>query len=97
LVRVLPVTHSPPTDPAGALEIPPRTKARLGLDFDRSWIILDEANDFVWPGPDLRPAISGNPSSVVYGVLPPGFMNILRERLAIRRKQVLARIVKRTQ
>jgi hypothetical protein len=84
IVRVLPVTHSPPTDPADALEIPQPTKERLGLDAERSWVVLTEANDFIWPGPDLRPAISGDPASVAYGMLPPGFMKVLRERLAQR-------------
>ena len=52
IVRVLPVTHSKPVDPEGALEIPLPTKLRLGLDSERSWVVLDEANDFIWPGPD---------------------------------------------
>jgi len=30
-VRVLPITHSPPSDPIEAIEIPPATKRRLGL------------------------------------------------------------------
>jgi hypothetical protein len=81
IVRVLPVTHTPPADPADALEIPQATKQRLGLDSERSWVVLSEANDFIWPGPDLRPAVNGDLSSVVYGVLPPGFMRVLRERL----------------
>jgi hypothetical protein len=37
-VLVLPITHSPPPDPADAIEIPAETKKRLGLDTDRSWI-----------------------------------------------------------
>ena len=90
IVRVLPVTHAAPADPADALEIPPPTKQRLGLDSERSWVILSEANDFIWPGPDLRPAVSGDPSTVVYGMLPPGFMAVLRERLAQRRRAKLA-------
>ena len=53
-VYVLAVTHSPPSDPSVAMEIPPRIKAQLGLDGERSWIILDEVNDFLWPGHDLR-------------------------------------------
>ena len=32
-----------------AIEIPAQTKKRLGLDEDRSWIMLTEANRFVWP------------------------------------------------
>lgn len=81
VVRVLPVTHSPPSDPSEAIEIPRLTKERLGLDSERSWIILAEANEFVWPGPDLRPSILGDPQSVAIGMLPPGFMKILRDRL----------------
>lgn len=97
ILRVLPVTHSPPADPADALEIPLATKQRLGLDSDRSWVVLTEANDFIWPGPDLRPAISGDPSSVAYGMLPPGFMKALRERLAERWRKAAANAVARTE
>ena len=53
---VTPVTHSPPADLETAIEIPAVTKARLGLDAQRSWIICNEANVFAWPGPDLRAA-----------------------------------------
>jgi hypothetical protein len=97
IVRVLPVTHTPPTDPADALEIPQATKRRLGLDWDRSWVVLTEANDFVWPGPDLRPAASGDPQSVVYGVLPPGFMRVLRERLLQRWREKRMAVTRRTE
>ena len=31
-VIVLPITHAPPGDPEAAVEIPPATKRRLGLD-----------------------------------------------------------------
>jgi len=41
-----------------AVEISHETKRRLGLDDDRSWIVLTEANRFAWPGPDLRPGQS---------------------------------------
>jgi hypothetical protein len=94
-IRVLPITHSMPADPDDALEIPPLTKQRLGLDHERSWIILSEANDFVWPGPDLRPLTTGQPDSVVYGMLPPGLFKILRERLLARWKQKTATAIKR--
>ena len=53
---VVPVTHSPPADPETAIEIAAVTKARLGLDPQRSWIVCNEANVFAWPGPDLRAA-----------------------------------------
>jgi hypothetical protein len=70
IVTVLPITHTPPSDPALAVEIPPAVKRRLKLDDERSWIALTEANRFVWPGPDLRPAIPGEAASIAYGTLP---------------------------
>jgi hypothetical protein len=54
VVTVLPVTHTPPHNLAFAVEIPQATKSRLGLDDERSWIVLTEANRFIWPGPNLR-------------------------------------------
>lgn len=77
-VLVLPVTHTPPQNPGGAIEIPAATKLRLGLDDMRSWIVLTEANRFVWPGPDLRPAKPGNAGSVAYGQLPYAFFEQVR-------------------
>jgi hypothetical protein len=96
IVRVLPVTHTAPTDPANALEIPTLTKERLGLDSERSWIVLTEANDFIWPGPDLRAVPGRDPSTVAYGFLPPGFMKVLLERLNRLWRQRRARAVVRT-
>ena len=58
-VIVLPITHTPPSGPTVALEIPASTKRRLKLDDERSWIVLTEANRFTWPGPDLRPMKAG--------------------------------------
>ncbi len=58
-VLALPITHSAPADTGDAVEIPPATKQRLGLDEARSWVVVTEANVFTWPGPDLRPLSSG--------------------------------------
>ena len=77
---VLPVTHSPPADPALAIEIPPRVKHRLGLDDDRSWIMPSEWNEFVWPGPDLRRAQGGDDSSIALGMLPRGLFKVVRDQ-----------------
>jgi hypothetical protein len=41
-VAIAPITHSPPHDPKVAVEIPPRVKEHLGLDGERSWVILEE-------------------------------------------------------
>lgn len=97
IVRVLPITHSAPSDPRDGLEIPLPTKLRLGLDVERSWVVISEANDFIWPGPDLRPATPGDLSSVVYGMLPPRFMKELRERLLTRWRIQRAAVTKRTE
>ena len=97
IVRVLPVTHTPPADPADALEIPAPTKQRLGLDHERSWVILTESNDFIWPGPDLRPLTNGDPATIAYGMLPPAFFTVLRERLIARWRTGPSGAVKRTE
>lgn len=80
IVTVLPITHRPPDDDRLAVELPAVTKARLGLDGDRSWVMLSEANRFEWPGPDLRPGIAGVGSRVAYGLLPFRLMDEIRLR-----------------
>jgi mRNA-degrading endonuclease toxin of MazEF toxin-antitoxin module len=95
LVTVVPITHTSPADAASAIEIPASTKRRLGLDDDRSWIVLSEANDFRWPGPDLRPLPGRDASTVVYGMLPPALFRIVRQRMVARvRAGKLARVAR---
>jgi hypothetical protein len=79
-VLVLPVTHSPPARGTPAVEIPATIKKRLKLDAERSWIVLSEWNEFIWPGPDLRRGAGGDDASVAYGYLPPGFFATVRDR-----------------
>ena len=43
-LAVAPITHKPPNNPVVAVEIPPRVKQYLGLDGERTWIILDDFN-----------------------------------------------------
>ncbi len=95
-VLALPITHTPPSDPEDALELPPATKARLGLDSERSWVVLSEVNRFAWPGPDLRP-VSVQKDTCLYGFLPEGvFASIRREFLKLR-DQKRIRVVPRTE
>ena len=68
-VYVAPITHTKPRDLSKAKEIPPEAKERLGLDHEKSWIILNDINQFTWIGPDIRPTPSGE---FAYGYLPPG-------------------------
>jgi hypothetical protein len=69
MVTVLPITHRAPADPAGGVEIPAPVKRHLGLDEDRSWIIVSEGNEFLWPGYDLRKVPRSGRYD--YGFLPP--------------------------
>ncbi len=96
-VLVLPITHSPPVDATDAVEIPPLIKQRLRLDAGRSWIVVSESNDFVWPGPDLRPLPGADPASVAYGFLPPRFFSAVRQRFLDLARKDRARTVKRTE
>lgn len=96
-VLVLPITHSPPANPADAVEIPSQTKARLGLDADRSWVVITEANAFVWPGPDLRPIPGQDESTIVHGALPPRFFAHVRDRFLERDRREKSSRIKRTE
>lgn len=78
-VAVVPITHSPPHDLNVAIEIPLRVKAHLGMDGERSWIVLNELNIFTWPGFDLRPIKRGD-TRIDYGFLPPKLFDRLIEK-----------------
>jgi len=97
VVLVLPITHSPPSDPSLAVKIPPETKRRLGLDDEQSWIVVTDANRFVWPGPDLRPLARGDASSIAYGNLPLKLFYEVREKFARAIEARLASLTRRTE
>jgi hypothetical protein len=97
VVTALPVTHSPPADAAQAVEIPYATKQRLGLDGERSWVMLTEANRFTWPGPDLRMREQGGPESVAYGLLPRALFKEIRGKFGDAVAARLAQVIRRTQ
>ena len=77
-VLIVPITHSPPARGELAYEMPPRLKAHLRLDEERSWIILSEANIDIWPSPDLC-RIPGRSDAMDYGLLPQKLVNHLRQ------------------
>ncbi len=76
-VTVAPLTHSQPSAGTPSIEIPPRVKQHLGLDDDRSWVILNEVNQFIWPGYDVR-AVAGKSGDMAYGFLPPRLFDHIR-------------------
>lgn len=92
IVTLVPITHTQPSNPEAAIEVPQPTKQRLGLDDERSWIVLSEYNQFVWPGPDLRPISRSYHDQYHYGFLPPKLFDQLKKKLLeqIREQQVQA-------
>ena len=60
------ITHSEPAAGDGIL-LPPRVKQHLGLDADRSWIIVSELNEIDWTDPGIIPV---SRSQWTYGFLP---------------------------
>lgn len=79
VVTVVPITHTPPESPGDGVEIPAGLKAHLGLAEVPSWIVVTEVNDFLWPGPDLRPRLGLVPRRFDYGMLPPRFFAHVRD------------------
>lgn len=69
-VTVVPITHAKPLREAGAIELPRRVKMSLGLDRERSWVVVEEGNEFYWPGFDLR-TVPGKRGRYSYGSVPP--------------------------
>ncbi|MGN6143475.1 MAG: hypothetical protein ACTHOP_07790 [Mesorhizobium sp.] len=95
-VVVLAITHSPPASGDLAVEIPRLTKRRLGLDDERSWVVLSEANRFTWPGPDLRRISVGDNASVAYGELPADLFRKVRTEFVQAYRERRARLIQRT-
>jgi hypothetical protein len=95
VVTVLPISHTPPSDPLLAVEIPAAVKRRLKLDDERSWVVLAEANRFIWPGPDLRPLHPGDAQSTAYGPLPYGLFEEIRLKFIAALKSQAVRAVPR--
>ena len=79
-VYVLAITHSAPMAGTEAMEIPPAVCRTAGLDAARSWVVLSEFNEFVWPGFDLALIPGRSPRTMAYGFLTPGFFTSVRDR-----------------
>lgn len=79
-VYILPITHSAPAKGVEAMEIPAAVCRSAGLDAARSWVILSEFNEFVWPGFDLADVPGRTPRTMAYGFLTPGFFASMRDR-----------------
>ncbi len=94
LILVAPVTHTAPENSADAIEIPSNAKKQLGLDEDRSWIVVTELNRFIWPGPDIRPVPeTGAP---FYDALPDWLFERVRSGVLQHSGQGRLKVTKRT-
>jgi hypothetical protein len=96
IVTVAPITHRPPAAAARAVELPAPTRRRLGLDDERSGIVTDDLNRFVWPGPDLRP-VPGRPATFAYGLLPAALYEQVRRAVLAHAREGRARATRRTE
>lgn len=75
-VLVAPLTTKPPSPDQPSIQIPVAVKLHLGLDPGlESWAIVDEVNEFAWPGFDLEPDGKGR---LAYGFLPPKLYDRIR-------------------
>ena len=81
IVTVAPMTHLPPDKSSAAIAVPRKIKRHLELDDSASWIVADEVNRFIWPGPDLRPVSRNRPDRFHYGYLPEDLFEALRDRI----------------
>lgn len=93
VATVVPVTHAPPGGASRAVVMPTAVKRRLGLDDDASWIVTDEVNAFVWPGPDLAPVAAGR-DECVFGTVPQRLLHEIARSIAANRARL--RLVNRS-
>lgn len=96
-VVVAPITLTSPIETGIAIETPPATRRRLGLDDEPQWIVLNDLNAFLWPGPDLRPVPGQGPGSLVVGFVPGDLMRVINERLRERIRASLVAITNRSE
>lgn len=78
IVLLAPITHAEPRADDIAVELPTRVKRNLGLDDERSWIVVSEVNETGWPGYDLQPNAAGE---YAYGLLPPALYRKTKDKL----------------
>ena len=62
------------------------------MSVSQRWKLQIEANEFIWPGPDLRPIPGGGTSIIAYGALPPRFFAHVRDAFLARRSKDVGRV-----
>lgn len=79
-VLVVPMTTTQPGKGQTAIEVPDAVRRQLGLKASRSWIVVNEWNEFSWPGFDIR-SIDRKPDQISYGALPAGLFRRVRDAI----------------
>lgn len=92
-ILVVPVTHTPPPQDSGAIGLPARVSAHLGLDGEQSYVITGEANSVVWDDPGIVPARPGQ--AWAYGRLPKMLYEQIRSAMIERLRQRTLKTAKR--
>lgn len=95
LILVAPVTHTAPRQVGEAIEIPANVKKKLGLDRNRSWIMLNELNRFMWPGPDIRPVPGSD--APFYDALPDWLFERVRKGVLEQNARGRLKVTRRTE
>lgn len=92
-VVLVPVTHTPPASGTG-IELPQRVKAHLGLDDERSWVVLTDLNRVLWDDAGIVPATRARWD---YGALPQPLLIEIQQGIAkLARQQRLAVVNRRS-
>jgi hypothetical protein len=91
-VALLPITHKQPSADDVALLIPAPLKRQLGLDGEKSWIVLSECNVDIWPSYFASPTPLGD---MIYGRLPEKFLTKLIHDFVILARSKKLRIIRR--
>lgn len=95
LILVAPVTHAAPGKAEDAVEIPANVKKQLRFDRERSWIVVNELNRFIWPGPDIRPVPGSD--APYYDALPDWLFEQVRRAVLEQAAAGRVKVTKRTE
>ena len=74
LIRVLPISHSPPRQDQRALELPRGEKLRLHLDSQKQWVYVNEGAMFSLPGDTAQ---IGHPPRTWLGEMSETFFGLV--------------------
>lgn len=91
---VVPITRTKPPDMSSAVLIPDATRKRLGLHDSPMWAVCSEINEFLWPGPDIRPI--SKTLRYDYGLLPPKLFKEIKDKIQYCANGKKLRLVTRT-